>query len=220
MDANPSERPDYSIPVEWSDEEPEVPTESTLMEVSKETKRFLVDKCTRGVANEVRRRTRGRYPLPKVAATKTPQLDPLMNAEASTGAKVYDKELAKIQSFVLDALASLTTVIDKYDSREVPSVKNYREASLAAAELLGNASVRISRLRRERIVTDVNRALLPLALEDDNFVDTLPFCSEVSLPNVPRTTWSKPRQCAHLCHKTRANNPCFEVAPLGGGETS
>ena len=50
MESDPFERLDYSSQVDWSDEEPEVPTESTLMEVSEETKRFLVDKCMRGVA--------------------------------------------------------------------------------------------------------------------------------------------------------------------------
>ena len=77
----------------------------------------------------------------------------------------------KIQSLVLDALALLTTVIDRLNRHEAPSAKDYREASLAAAELLENASARISCLRRDRIVTDVNRALMLLALEDDKFLD-------------------------------------------------
>ena len=41
---------------------------------------------------------------------------------------------------MLDALAPLTSVIDKENRGEDPSVKEYKEASLAAAELLGNAS--------------------------------------------------------------------------------
>ena len=169
-------RLEYDSPVEGaSDEEPGIPSESTLLEVSEETRRFLVEKCTRGVANDVRRRTRSRYPLPKVAATKTPQLDPLMKAETSTGAKARDKELAKIQSFVLDALAPLTSVIDSENRQEDPSVKEYKEASVAAAELLGNASARISRLRREKIVLDMNKALLPIAQEDDNFREAPPY---------------------------------------------
>ena len=83
----PTEKLVYDTHVEWpsldeerQDEEPEVPDELALVEVSKETRRFLVDKCTRGVANEVRRRTRSCFPLPKVVAMKRPQLDPLMKA--------------------------------------------------------------------------------------------------------------------------------------------
>ena len=52
METDPFERPDYSSQVDWPDEELEVPTESILMEVLKETKKFLMDKCMRGVANE------------------------------------------------------------------------------------------------------------------------------------------------------------------------
>ena len=114
MDADPFKRPEYNSPVDWSDEEPEVQMESTLMEVLQETRQFLVDKCTRGGAKDVRWRTRSRYPLPKVAGMKMPQLDPLMKEEASTRAKVCYKELAKIQSFV-DTLAPLATVIDVYN---------------------------------------------------------------------------------------------------------
>ena len=51
----------YDTLVEWPssdeerpNEEPEVPVESTLVEVSEDTRRFLADKCTQGVANEVR----------------------------------------------------------------------------------------------------------------------------------------------------------------------
>ena len=38
MESDSFERPDYSSQLEWSDEEPEVRTDSTLMEVSEETK--------------------------------------------------------------------------------------------------------------------------------------------------------------------------------------
>ena len=146
MDTQPMKKPVYNAHVEWppldeerpdkerQDEEPEVPGKSHLVEVSEETRCFLVDKCTCGIANEVRRRTWSRFPLPKVAATKTPQLDPLMKTEASAGAKAGDKELAKIQFFVLDTLAPLTFVIEKHNKQEAPSPNDFLQASLAAAE--------------------------------------------------------------------------------------
>ena len=55
-------------------------------------------------------------------------MDPVMKAEASAGAKAYDKELAKIQSFVLDALAPLSMVIDRGNRQDTPSPKEHREA--------------------------------------------------------------------------------------------
>ena len=125
--------------------------------------------------NEVRRKTWSWYPLPKVVATKMPQLDPMMKVEALAGAKAYDKELVKIQSFVLGALAPLTLIIDRDNRRDTPFPKEYREATLAAAELLGNANTGISCLRREKVAADANRALLPIAQEDDNFLNGPPY---------------------------------------------
>ena len=94
-----------------------------------------------------------------------------MKVEASA----YDKELAEIQSFVLDALGPLTTVIDRHNRYEAPLRYEHREVSLVEAELLGNANVRISCLRRERIVGDVNRALLSTTQGDNNFMDPPPY---------------------------------------------
>ena len=175
------------------DEEPGIPSESTLLEVSEETRRFLVQKCIQGVANDVQWRTWSWYPLLTVVATKIPQVEPLMKVETSADAKARDKELAKIQSFVLDALAPLTSEINKENRQEDPSVKEYKEASLAAVELLRNASATISHLQREKIVMDINKALLPIAQEDENLGRPLHISSVANFPNSPRTMWSRCR---------------------------
>ena len=47
--------------------------------------------------------------LPKVTATKTSCLDPYLKSEMLTGARAVN-ELARTQTFVLDAIAPLTTV--------------------------------------------------------------------------------------------------------------
>ena len=82
-------------------------TERTLggpnvREVSEETCEFLTRACSHSVSNEARRQCQRRYPLPMVAATKSPNLDPFMRTEVSSSVKADDKELAKIQSFVLE----------------------------------------------------------------------------------------------------------------------
>ena len=41
------------------------------------------------------------------------------------------------------------------------------EAAATAAELIGDASSRISRLRGEKIVASVNKSMLPLAKEEE-----------------------------------------------------
>ena len=97
----------------------------------------------------MRKCTRGRYKIPKVEATKTPRLDPVIKTLAPQGAKNTDKDLAKLQTFVLDSLAPLTAILENIGRMSVGEVK---EASSTAVELLGNANARISRLRRDKLV--------------------------------------------------------------------
>ena len=82
-----------------------------VRKVSEETRGFLTRACSHSVGNEARRRCRGRYPLPNVAATKSPNLDPFMKTEVSSSVKADNKELVKIQSFALDSLAPLTALL-------------------------------------------------------------------------------------------------------------
>lgn len=49
-----------------------------------------------------------------------------------------------------------------------------REATLTAVDLLGNANTRISRLRREKVINDLNKSLAPLVREDDQFKEAPP----------------------------------------------
>ena len=85
-------------PIHFSDEEED---DSQLVEVSEETHKLLSVACTRSVSNEMRKRTRGRYKLPKVEATKTPRLDSVIKTLAPQGAKNADKDLAKLQTLIL-----------------------------------------------------------------------------------------------------------------------
>ena len=142
-----------------------------LVEVSEETSKILTASCTRSVPNEARKRARKRHPLPKVTATKTPRLDPYLKSEISAGARAADNELARTQTFVLDAIAPLTTVLEKGHSL---SREQVREATLTAVDLLGNANTRISRLRREKVINDLNKSLTPLVKEDDQFREAPP----------------------------------------------
>ena len=79
-----------------SDEEQE-----DLVEVSEKTSKFLHLKCTWSVTNETRKKVRTWYPLPKVPATRPPQLDTFLKQEVSMNTKNADKELAAL---MLDSL--------------------------------------------------------------------------------------------------------------------
>ena len=157
-----------SIPWLPSDEEEE---DSQLAEVLPETHKLLTVACRRSVSNELRKRTQGRYKLPMVEVTKTPSLDPVIKTLATQRAKAVDKELAKLQTFVLDSLAPLTAILEYGYGM---SVEEVREASSTAVELLGNANAQISRLRRDKLVSSINKNFVPLEQEDSEFAAASP----------------------------------------------
>ena len=55
-------------------------------------------------------------------------------------------------------------------------------ATKAAIELIGNANAKISHLRRKKVISQLNKSLLPLVEEDSNFGEVAPPCSARSLP--------------------------------------
>ena len=120
----------------------------------------MVDKFTRRVPDDFRKRMRTKRPLPKVTTTKTPKLDPFMEAEASAGQRRMTKSLER-------SLAPLTMVIDTHNTCEVPSKQVHEEGTIAAAELVGNANARISCIRKRKIIGNVNVTLLPIARDND-----------------------------------------------------
>ena len=61
---------------------------------------------------------KGKYPQPRVAATKTPKLDDFIKQVVPTASNNANKELAKIQTFVLDAIAPLTTIMEAGNSED------------------------------------------------------------------------------------------------------
>ena len=54
------------------------------------------------------------------------------------------------------------------------TLEQVRDATKTAVELAGNANARISCLRREKVCQDLNKALIPLAKEDENFDEAPP----------------------------------------------
>ena len=48
------------------------------------------------------------------------------------------------------------------------------QAVKTAVELIGNANASISHLRREKVIGELNKALLPLIGDDDNFKEATP----------------------------------------------
>ncbi len=148
--------------------------ESDLVEVSEATAELLTERCTLGLKNDARLKARRRYPLPKVPATKTPQLDGFIKSEVTMATRNADKELARLQSLVLDSLAPLTHLLEAEQRGGPPTWEEAKKAVVAATELVSNASAKITHLRREKVTTDLNKALLPVAKEAANFQSAPP----------------------------------------------
>ena len=175
MSDTEAEEMDYTKEVYFSDSETEDQSRSKVVEVSERTKKFLQEKCTRRVPNSERREIREKFPFPKVPATRPAQLDPMMRSEASTAAKAADKQLAKVQTLLLDSLAPLTSVIESHHKGDTLDLKEVVQAVRSGITLIGNANAHLLHLRRERIVNEMNKALLPIVGDDDNFKEAAPL---------------------------------------------
>ena len=158
---------DFSKAIHFSDSDPE-DQPSGLAEVSEHTKRYLEKVCTRRMPSKERLTQRSHYPLPKVSATRNSQLDSFMKPEVSSATKNADMELAKVQTLILDALAPLTSILEGDNRGERLDQGEVINATKVAMELLGNASSHVTHVRRVRVTSDFNRALLPL-IGDSNF---------------------------------------------------
>ena len=55
------------------------------------------------------------------------------------------------------------------------TTEEVQDAASTAIQLIENASARISRLCREQLISSVNKALLPLAKDDEGFTEAPPL---------------------------------------------
>ena len=143
-----------------------------LAEVSEETHHFLTDSCTQGVSSETRKRTRSRFKFPKVDATRSPKLDAVLKSVTSQSAQSADNELARLETFILDALAPLTAILEGANEM---AVQDIREALITASMLIGNANAKLTRLRREKLISAINDNLTPLMQDESQFTDVAPY---------------------------------------------
>uniref|UniRef100_A0A1X7VG43 Uncharacterized protein n=1 Tax=Amphimedon queenslandica TaxID=400682 RepID=A0A1X7VG43_AMPQE len=161
-------------------QEAEEEGDSESMEVSEPTHHLLTLVCTRSMSNDQRRETQKRYKLPRVPATKTPRLDAFMKAEAPQNPKSLDGELAHRQTLVMDTAAPLTSLIKERiqegeNEGNTPEAQQLADAITASLALIGNAHSHISQQRREKVITSINKSLLPLLKDDVDFATAVPF---------------------------------------------
>ena len=130
-----------------------------LTEVSEETKLLMGTSCTQSMSNEVKRCIQSRYKHLRVKPTRTPRFNHFMHTQALQTTKVVGRELSRIHIFVLDSLAPLNAILD--NNMDMP-IKEVKEASIAALELIRNANAKTSCLCREKLFSSINESLVPL----------------------------------------------------------
>ena len=106
-----------------------------------------------------------------MAATTIPQLNSYLKLEILQQVKIADKDLAKIQTFVL---TSLTHLMELDAQGHEISHSQATSATKVAIELIGNANAKISHLHQTKVISQLNKSLLPLTEEDSNFEGVAP----------------------------------------------
>ena len=206
-------------------QEAEEEGDSESMEVSEPTHHLLTLACTKSMSNDQRRETRKRYKLPRVPATKTPRLDSFMKAEVPQNAKSLDGELARIQTLVMDAAAPLTTLIEeKIQEGETegntPEAEQILSDAMAASlALIGNAHSHISQLRREKVITSLNKSLLPLIKDDVDFATAVPFLFGTDFAKRSKDFTDQMKALRAATQKPTTSNykrPLFRRGPFSG----
>ena len=122
--------------------------------------------------NAERRQIRERFPLPKVLAMRTLQLDAFVKPEVSPSTRAMDNQLAILQTHTL---APLTSVLEAQVKGESLEGKNMFQPGTTAVELVGNVNAHLTHLCREQVVNDLNKSLLPVIEDDENFKDAPPL---------------------------------------------
>ena len=206
---------DYTSKLPWEDSDTE--ENPKLQEVLEATKKTLEKACQMRMANPTRLQTRAPYPLPKVPATRTMTLDSYLKPEVSSSIKSDDKELGKIQAFVLDALAPLSVILEAADGDQSMTVGGVQEVAVAAVQLIGNASAKIAHLQRRKVVTHLNQALVPLVEDDSHFKDAAPSLFGMEFAKKSKGACGAGE--GHGQHHKDSSSSFFQSGPLqqGGG---
>jgi hypothetical protein len=145
-----------------------------LIQVSDDTTRLIKGTFKKPANNATRLHYRKGFSFPNVEDTKCPKLDPMIKQNLSKEAKDADASVVKLQTLTLDAIAPLVHIVEEAQKGTLSSQKA-AIAAKASIALIGNASVQMSRVRRKRILKELNRDLTPLAENTEMFEDATPL---------------------------------------------
>ena len=168
------EPPDYNEHVFWEPEDDSDDQEPDTLKLSSTTTKIVEDAFGHTISNERRRSLKRKQPIPDTPFTKCPKLDPTIQPRLPKPAKDADRNLARLQTLVLDAAAPLLSTLEAARSGSL-TPKGAAESAQLALKLLGNASANISTERRRKATTHLNPELGTLIEDEDNFREAAPF---------------------------------------------
>ena len=168
------ELPDYNEHVFWEPEGDSDDQASDTLRLLSTTTKIVEDAFGHSISNERRRSLKRKQPIPDTPFTKCPKLDPTIQSRLPKPAKDADRNLARIQTLVLDAAAPLLSTLETARSGSL-TPKGAAESAQLALKLLGNASANISTERRRKAITHLNPELGTLIEDEDNFREAAPF---------------------------------------------
>ena len=96
-----------------------------------------------------------------------------MERQISSKTAKTDKDLGRIQAFILDAVGPLTAIVEGAEKEELTS-KTAAEAARMALQFIGNASAQLSRDRRKAAIMDMNPKIADLAERDSIYEKAAP----------------------------------------------
>lgn len=132
------EIPDYFIPVVWEDEADDSAT-GPLWTVSESTETALQAAFSRPLNNQAQLQARKLYMFPDVDTTKCLKLDLVPQQLLQKEQKQAVASLAKLQTFILDAVAPLVHIVEE-TQKGVTTSDQAADAAKTTLSLLGNTT--------------------------------------------------------------------------------
>ena len=161
-------------PLSWPDED-DAADDGTddadgcqLHRITPATETLLGDAFSKAAPNATRRRWRRTYGMPASDHTKCPKLDATLRPQVPKEGKDADRALSRLQTFVLDAIGPLASLLEQKQAGRL-TAESAADAATQALRFLGNAHAHISTERRKRIIGYFNADLRPLVEDADRF---------------------------------------------------
>ncbi len=160
-----------TVPV-WPDEEEGEDDTSNkgtkLFKVSDKTAKFLTSAVTTATPNATRRQWKDKFGAPNTTATTCPSMDKVLKSRLFAGTKSQDRQLAKHQALMLDAVGPMIKILEEAASGQL-TPKLVVEAAQSALKFLGNAHSHANRERRRDALGNMNPRLTDMAEDDRIF---------------------------------------------------